>query len=255
MTALTARQAREARKLTASVTRGPERVKDAQRLRYQVFSEEYNCNLGAATPGIDADRFDPWCEHLMVTDEASGQLVATTRILHQRDLTNTGGFYSASEFDLANLTGLSGNIAELGRTCVHPDYRTGATISLLWSELAAYLIREQVDYLIGCASISMADGGHKAWRIAEHLRQTYLTPEHQRVTPHRALPHITPGSLSDRPVQIPPLIKAYMRLGARICGEPCWDPDFRCADLLVLLEVQALADRYSRHFIQRRAAE
>jgi putative hemolysin len=253
MTAQTARQqTRRGRNLQVGITRCPQQIEAAQRLRYRVFSEEYGSDLGATTPGLDADHYDTLCDHLIVTDEDTGQLVATTRILHQNDTAGTGGFYSAGEFDLASLARLPGTIAELGRTCVHPDYRNGGTISLLWAAVAEYLVERQVSYLIGCASISMADGGGRAWRIARHLQQTFLSGPESRVTPRRPLPYLAhPGQDVDnhQTEDIPALIRAYMRLGAKVCGEPCWDPEFRCADVLVLLEVSNLSRRYSRHFL------
>lgn len=245
MTAMTAR----ARQLTTGITRDPDVIEEAQRLRYDVFSAEYGSDLGATTPGLDADTFDSLCDHLTVRDAESGNLVATTRILHQREVDGVEHFYSAGEFDLSALAQLPGTLAELGRTCVHPDYRNGATISLLWSTLASYLQEHRIDYIIGCASISMADGGHRAWRIANQLQQTYLAEEAFRVSPLKALPHLTHSVSAERPAAIPPLIRTYMRLGARVCGAPCWDPEFRCADLLVLLEVDKLAARYSRHYL------
>lgn len=250
MTAQTARANRPARRLTTLISRDTVHIEAAQRLRYAVFSEEYQSDLGAEVPGLDADRFDNHCDHLLVTDTASGQLVATTRVLHQSHAGAAGGFYSEGEFSLDNLRHLPGQVAELGRTCVHPDYRNGATISLLWATVAEYLMSRDVDYLIGCASIGMSDGGLKAWRITEHLQRNYLTEPHLRVTPHRALPHLTDAVSDDRPVDVPALIRAYMRLGARVCGAPCWDPEFRCADLLVMLDVKQLAGRYSRHFMR-----
>ncbi|MFC4259516.1 GNAT family N-acetyltransferase [Marinobacter lacisalsi] len=252
MTAQTARAA-ASRRLLTQVTRDPELVLQAQRLRYDVFSAEYDSDLGAEIPGLDADPFDQWCDHLMVTDSTTGELVATTRILRQDQIVHTGGFYSESEFDLSQLLSRPGRVAELGRTCVHPDYRTGATIGLLWATLAAWLTEHRVDRVIGCASISMSDGGLKAWRIARHLQDRYLSSGEDRVWPRRSLPHLTRAD-SGRPVDIPALIRAYMRLGARVCGEPCWDPEFRCADVLVLLEVSELSARYSRHFMRRSSA-
>ncbi|WP_148861906.1 GNAT family N-acetyltransferase [Marinobacter fonticola] len=249
MSAEHARSASPARRLKASITRDPATLEAAQRLRYRIFSEEYDSDLGATTPGIDQDDYDAHCDHLVVTDIQTGQLVATSRVLHQRDAEKAGGFYSEGEFDLSSLYQLPGQLAELGRTCVHSDYRAGATISLLWASVAEYLVLENVDYLIGCASISMADGGHKAWRITQQLQQRYMTNKAQRVSPRRALPHLTNATENGQNPDIPPLIRAYMRLGARVCGEPCWDPEFRCADLLVLLEVKKLASRYSRHFM------
>ncbi|HLT14597.1 MAG TPA: GNAT family N-acetyltransferase [Marinobacter sp.] len=245
-------QPRRGRNLKTELTRCPDKVKAAQRLRYRVFSEEYGSDLGATTPGIDADRYDAVCEHLTVTDADTGELVATTRILHQDDHGPVGGFYSNGEFDLSALQRLPGTVAELGRTCVHPDYRNGGTITLLWAAVADYLTQRNVSYLIGCASISMADGGTKAWRIARHLQRDYLCAPEYRVTPLRPLPHLAHPE-QDRVEDIPALIRAYMRLGAKVCGEPCWDPEFRCADVLVLLEVSNLTGRYSRHFLRQTA--
>ncbi len=245
----TVRPRRTARRLTSDITRDPGLIEAAQRLRYQVFSEEYGSDLGAEVPGLDRDPYDALCDHLIVCDSDTGELVATTRILHEDAALRGGGFYSSGEFDLAALNRLPGTVAELGRTCVHPDYRNGATIALLWSAVAEYLLDRKVAYVIGCASISMADGGLKAWRIARQLQREYLADDQYRVRPRRELPHLTHAADDNRAVAIPPLIKAYMRLGAKVCGEPCWDPEFRCADLLVLLEVSNLAARYSRHFL------
>ncbi len=239
------------RRLTTLVTRDPDWVRKAQILRYDVFSEEYGSDLGAGEPGIDADHFDRVCDHLLVIDQHSDEPVATTRILHQR-ATPESGFYSETEFDLSRLRKVTGTFAELGRTCVHPRYRNGATIGTLWSGVAEYLLSEGVDYLIGCASISMVDGGSRAWRVAQHLKANYLAEDRFRVTPHRELPHLTCAApTGDSDSRVPALISAYMRLGARVCGEPCWDPDFRCADLLVLLDVQKMSARYVRHFMRK----
>lgn len=251
MTATTASlQPRRGRNLSIELTRNPALIEAAQRLRYRVFSEEYGSDLGATTPGLDADSYDGACDHLVVTDVDTGELVATTRILHQDEAISVGGFYSRGEFDLTSLESLPGTLAELGRTCVHPDYRNGGTITLLWSAVAEYLIQRNVTHLIGCASISMADGGAKAWHVAQFLQQQHLSEPNCRVTPKRPLPHLAHPE-SERSVDIPPLIRAYMRLGATVCGEPCWDPEFRCADMLVLLKVSNLAGRYSRHFMRR----
>lgn len=254
MTAQPIRSVQRARRLITEVTRDPARVREAQELRYQVFSEEYGCDLGAVEPGLDADQFDSRCDHLMVSDSSTGTLVATTRILRSADAALAGGFYSEGEFVLSTLLNNTGNVAELGRTCVHPDYRNGATIGLLWATLAGWLDQHKVDQIIGCASIGMSDGGHRAWRIARHLQDRYLSDNEFRVQPRRALPHLMHTSHESRPVEdIPALLRAYMRLGAKVCGEPCWDPEFRCADLLVMLQVSQLAARYNRHFMRQPA--
>ncbi|WP_291831412.1 GNAT family N-acyltransferase [Marinobacter sp.] len=224
----------------------PAQIVAAQRLRYQVFTSEYGAELEPDND-IDQDRFDAWCEHFVVLDQ-SGEVVATSRLLHGEVAARIGGFYSEDEFDLDRLKRNPGVFAELGRTCIRSDCRSGAALSMLWSEVAQYLVKEGIDYLLGCASISMLDGGYKAWCVAQQVQQEHLAAEVFRVTPRRTLPHLASHRAQTDKVAIPPLIRSYMRLGAEVCGEPCWDPAFRCADLLVLLSVDRLAARYARRY-------
>jgi putative hemolysin len=218
----------------------------AQRLRYRTFSEEFGVRVGSL--GIDRDRFDRHCLHLGVEDQATGALIGYTRILPDSAAKRLGRFYSNNEFDLENLWNLPGNTVEIGRTCVHPDYRNGTTITTLWAALARYLMTQRVDYLIGCASVSMADGGAAVSGIMNRLRSRYLTDESLRVYPRLPVPKTIQ---SDEAAAMPPLLKAYVRMGARIAGEPCWDPDFNCADLFIFLEVNKMSARYRDHFFAK----
>lgn len=218
----------------------------AQRLRYRTFSEEFGVRVGSL--GIDRDRFDRHCLHLGVEDQATGALIGYTRILPGSAAKRLGRFYSNSEFDLEKLWNLPGNTVEIGRTCVHPNYRNGTTITALWAALARYLMTQRVDYLIGCASVSMSDGGASVSGIMNRLRSRYLTDESLRVYPRLPVPC---PDRSDEAAAMPPLLKAYVRMGARIAGEPCWDPDFNCADLFIFLEVNRMSARYRDHFLAR----
>ena len=218
----------------------------AQRLRCRTFSEEFGIRISPF--GIDRDRYDRHCLHLGVEDQSTGALIGYTRILPGAAARRLGGFYSNSEFELDSLWQLPGNIVEVGRTCVHRDYRNGTTIAVLWAALAKYLISDQVDYLIGCASMSMADGGTGVASIMPRLRNRYLTDENIRVQPRLPVPATTP---SEDVAAMPPLLKAYVRMGAKIAGEPCWDPDFNCADLFILLEVNKMSARYRDHFLAK----
>jgi len=234
------------RKLTSCVAKESAQIIAAQQLRYEVFTSEYGADMKTDT-GIDEDRFDCWCEHFVVMDQ-NGEVVATTRLLHGEIAEKIGGFYSEDEFNLDRLKQNPGVFAELGRTCIRSDFRSGAALSMLWTEVARYLVQEGIDYLLGCASISMLDGGYKAWRVTQQIRQEYLAAEAFRVTPKRTLPHLASQNTQTDKIVIPPLIRSYMRLGAEVCGDPCWDPAFRCADLLVLLNVDNLAARYARRY-------
>src|SRR5471032_1924033 len=156
------------------------------------------------------------------------------------------GASSEEEFSLHGLGHLQGPILEIGRTCVDPAYRNGGTIAVLWSELAEILNEGAYSYLMGCASIPMHDGGIQAHAIMQRLRERYLCTEHLRAEPKNPLP--TLDLPSNVICEMPPLLKAYMRLGAKICGEPCWDEDFQVADVFILLKRDELCPRYARHF-------
>ncbi|MBF3202347.1 hemolysin, partial [Pseudomonas aeruginosa] len=127
-----------------------------------------------------------------------------------------------------------------------PEYRNGATIAVLWGELAEVLNEGGYRYLMGCASIPMRDGGMQAKAVMQRLRERYLCTDYLQAEPKNPLPPLdVPENLT---AELPPLLKAYMRLGAKICGEPCWDPDFQVADVFILLKRDELCPRYARHF-------
>jgi putative hemolysin len=235
--------------------RHEDEVREAQRLRYQVFAEEMGARLTVprgAPPGHDVDLFDPFCEHLLVraagVDAAPGPVIGTYRVLTPQAARRVGGLYSDGEFDLTRLRPLRAKMVELGRSCVHPDWRSGGAILALWGALAEFMLRNRLDTMVGCASISMHDGGHCAASLWQRLRGTHLAPIAWQVTPRLALP--VDELRGDLPVEPPPLIKGYLRCGARVLGAPAWDPDFNTADLPLLLRVEDLPARYRRHFLE-----
>ncbi len=235
-----------ARRLHAERLEGETALREAQALRYAVFSSEFQARLNGAELGLDMDDFDAHCMHIGVRDLNSGRLVATTRLLDHQAARRLGRFYSEEEFSLHGLAHLEGPVLEIGRTCVAPEYRNGGTIAVLWAELAEVLNEGGYRYLMGCASIPMQDGGIQAEAIMQRLRGRYLCNEHLRAEPRTPLPALqVPENLS---AEMPPLLKAYMRLGAKICGEPCWDRDFQVADIFILLKRDQLCPRYARHF-------
>ncbi|WP_417660438.1 L-ornithine N(alpha)-acyltransferase [Pseudomonas sp.] len=234
------------RRLRAERLIGSAALKEAQALRYRVFSSEFDAKLKGAELGLDMDDYDVHCSHIGVRDLNSGELVATTRLLDHHAAASLGRFYSEEEFSLHGLAHLQGPVLEIGRTCVDLAYRNGGTIAVLWSELAEVLNEGGYSYLMGCASIPMQDGGIQAQAIMQRLRERYLCTEHLRAEPKTPLPGLDlPSNII---AEMPPLLKAYMRLGAKICGEPCWDPDFQVADVFILLKRDELCPRYARHF-------
>lgn len=235
-------------KLTFSLARSANEVTEAQRIRFKVFAEEMGANLPSADLGLDIDRFDEFCDHLLVRDHGNDKVVGTYRILPPAQAVKAGSYYSETEFDMTRLAHLRDRMVEVGRSCVHPDYRDGATITQLWSGLADYVTKHNHEYLIGCASISMGDGGHYAASVYNKIHKLHAAPAEYRVFPHCRLPLESLNQNLD--VIIPPLIKGYLRLGAYIAGEPAWDPDFNCADVFILLPVSRMNARYAKHFMR-----
>jgi putative hemolysin len=234
--------------LTVSLAQTAEEIRAAQRLRYRVFVDEMGAHLSDATEdGLDQDAFDPFCDHLVVRDSVLGQVIGAYRILSYAQAAKAGGFYSETEFDLSRILALAPQLVEVGRSCVHPDYRRGPAITLLWAGLAQYMECFGHRYLIGCASISMNDGGHNALALFQSLKAKHLSPPEWRVFPFRPIPLDRSHRIGEP--SVPPLLKGYLRLGAYICGEPAWDPEFGTADLLVLLPMSRLNPRYAWHFL------
>ena len=238
-------------RVTLAVT--TDEIRAAQRLRYQVFVEEMGADLGDPKIALEQDDFDPYCQHLLVRDAArDDRVVGCYRILSDVEAARAGGYYSQTEFDLSQILKLPGRIMEVGRACVHADYRNGATVSLLWQGLARFMIVHKFDYLMGCNSISLEVGADYIAALYSSLSEGYLSPPEQRVYPHLPLFNSPPNvARCEMQAAIPPLLKAYLRMGAVICGEPAWDPQFNVADLFVLLAVQRIHPRYVRHFVER----
>lgn len=235
-------------RLTLSFAANIDEVREAQRLRYKVFVEAAGLPRPAHHNGLDQDEFDQYCDHLIVRDSCTSAVVGTYRVLGANGARRRGRYYSEQEFDLRRFGHLRHRIAEAGRACIHPDYRSGGVIMLLWAGLAAFMEREKCDYLIGCASVSLADGGHDAAAIYHGLSEANLAPTEYHVVPR--LPYAVRRREPGYKPKVPPLIKGYLRSGAWVCGEPAWDPYFNCADLFMLLPLAKLDSRYARHYFK-----
>jgi putative hemolysin len=228
-------------------------VREAQRLRHQVFAGEMGARLSTPVAGHDIDLFDDFCEHLLVRCQASGQVVGTYRVLTPAQARRVGSFYSDTEFDLTRLRSLRERMVELGRSCVHADHRHGGVIMALWGALFEFMYRNELDTMVGCASIPMLHEGVVSGDVAasvwRQVREAHLAPIEWQVRPRLPLPV---EQLDDSlPVDPPPLIRGYLRLGAKVLGAPAWDPDFNTADLPMLMRMADLPARYRRHFLGR----
>ena len=245
----------EAPRLEVHWARHADELRQAQRLRHQVFVGEMGAQLqcpAGTPPGLDADAFDDHCEHLLVrtaeTDHQRATVVGTYRVLTPDAARRTGGLYTDREFDLGALDALRPRIAELGRSCTHPDWRAGGVVLMLWAALAEFMQHNGLDITVGCASVPLRDGGHAAASLWCQLRAQHLAPLPWRASPYLPLP--VDELRQDLAVEPPPLIKGYLKCGGRLLGPPAWDPDFGTADLPMMMDLADLPAAYRRRFLR-----
>ena len=230
----------------------------AQALRYRVFYDEMGAHPlpEMALSRRDFDRYDAVCDHLIVVDQErphEAQVVGTYRIMRREHARVVGGFYSASEFDISKLTGYSGTIMELGRSCVDAAYRDRATLNLLWRGIAEYLNTHSVDLMFGCASLPGTDPQELAVQLS-YLYHFHLAPEALRA--HALSERFTPMNLLPKDAidpkralaSLPPLLKGYLRVGAFVGDGAVIDPQFNTTDVCVIVKTEMIAGRYTRHY-------
>jgi putative hemolysin len=227
----------------------PTLIEAAQRLRYDVFSTTPGFVLPPASGGLDADRFDEYCDHLLVRDDDTGELVGCYRMLPPSGAIAVGGLYTATEFDVRAFDALRPSLVEMGRAVVRDGHRNGAVVLLMWAGILAYLDRCDYDYVTGCVSVPIETGGAAPGSQIRGVRD-FVLKRHgapYRVRPYRPV-RIEGERLDDiaapgRP-SVPPLMRGYLRLGAKACGEPAHDPDFGVGDFCVLLGKKDADTRY-----------
>lgn len=236
-----------------------EDIDAAQALRYQIFYDEMKAvpSAEAFERGRDGDRFDAFCDHLLVIDrdrhDVNRGVVGTYRLLRRSVADLNGGFYSSSEYDISNLIALRGEILELGRSCVDADHRTRPTMQLLWTAIAAYVWQFDIEIMFGCASLPGIDP--QAMRLElSYLYHYHLAPPALRV---RALPelHVEMRLLSPEQIdrrkalaELPPLIKGYLRLGGFVGDGAVVDKQFNTTDVSILVKTELVTEKYMKHY-------
>jgi putative hemolysin len=235
------------RRFVAEIARDEASVRAAQALRYRVFAQEMGARLHSRVEGLDYDEFDDWCDHLLVRDTSTGQIVACTRLLTDVRARRRGHFYSEGEFDLGQVLNLPGRFLEIGRTCVDPSQRGGVVLSTLWSGLAEYVNRGRFHYLMGCASITPGPHGFAVDAVHRSIDAQSSGSSELDVRSRRPVPESLRCERDESGV--PPLLQAYLRLGCQVLGDPYWDEDFNVMDVFILLDLSRMQDRYEKRFI------
>ena len=238
---------------TVKLADSPEELRAAQALRYDVFVRE----LGGGGPlvdhaeGLERDRFDDFVDHMIVRDDATGQVVGVYRLLREAQAKKAGQFYSEDEYDLAPLRRSGRNLLELGRSCIHRDYRNGVAMFHLWTGLADYVADHGVEVLFGVASFRGTDPAAHAQPLSLLYHQ-HLAPPDLRLRAQPAqfqrMDLLPPDQINRRAamVQVPALIKAYLRLGG-VVGEGAWiDHAFNTIDVCLILDTARMNDRQRR---------
>ena len=247
----------DSKNFMVKIAENHEEIERAQRLRYEVFNLEQGRGLkNAEKYGIDFDEFDEYCLHLLTIDKRSDEVIGTYRA-HLGCIANSAkGFYSSKEYEIHGLYKIADKCLELGRTCVSPKHRSGAIIALLWGGITELLMRADLRYMLGCASLEETDP-LIGWSIYEYFLRKNLICKDYSVIPR-------PGFKFKKPPEkdiaqlianeslindnIPPLLKGYLRLGGMICGEPAFDKDFGTIDFFILVDIETVPDRYKEHF-------
>ncbi|MDN4594006.1 GNAT family N-acetyltransferase [Polycladomyces subterraneus] len=243
--------------LTVKLAENEEERQQVYRLRYRVFVEEKNNRLLANPQKEEYDSYDTYCDHLIVVDHAVGEVIGTYRLLPGDRVQRHCGFYSESLFDLSAFRTWSSMTLELGRSCVAPEYRDGKTIQYLWAGIADYLQQHRFRYLIGCASLPLSELEELNCIYSLMHRNGVLTDQFGiRPIPSRKVEGLKlvdiEGREKDIMSKLPPLLKGYCRLGAKLAIEPAYDPVFSNFVWLVVLETSQVIRRYRRRFLDGR---
>ncbi len=224
-------------------------IERAMTLRYRVFSLEMGARL-ETDAGLDVDGLDAWCAHLIAVDRDAGNVVGTYRVLLPEQARLAGCYYAEREFDLRNLDPIRHDLVELGRACIEPGYRNGVVLMLLWRAMREYVAGFDHQHVIGCCSVPFtADDGVTSARLYRQLAPIHLADARWRVFPRRPL-DLGRDDAPASAVEVPALLKGYLKAGARMLGAPHVDARFGCADFPIMLEVRSLNPRLDERLRQ-----
>ncbi len=245
--------------LQVRLTQTDEEVDAALALRYRIFYDEMRARPSpeVAARKRDFDDFDDHCEHLVVLNHELGDgadaVIGTYRMLRRGGAEAIGRFYSSDEYDISKLIARSGEILEMGRSCVDAAHRTRAVMQIMWRGIAAYVFANKIDFLFGCASLHGTDPTAMAVPLS-YLYHNHLAPEAfrpvalaERYVDMNLLP---PEEIDFKSAvrDLPPMIKGYLRLGGVVGDGAVIDHEFNTVDVCVVVEIAAITDKYFKHY-------
>src|SRR5438094_3361145 len=238
-------------KYATRLARSADELRRAQRLRFEVFNLELGEGLAESyATGADVDPFDEFCDHLIVEELPTGEIVGTYRLQTGARAAANIGYYSEREFDFTPYEPLRGEMIELGRACVHAEHRNFNLLHLLWRGIARYACERNARFLMGCSSLTSQDP-MEGVAMYEQLRGKHLARPKWRTVPHPAFRvDVDLVSASASCTTPPKLMRAYLSIGAKICGPPAMDREFGTIDFLTLLDLHALPTIVRAHFLR-----
>ena len=249
----------DSEKFLIKIAETEEELKKTLQLRYKVFNLEQGKGLERAKlTGLDFDEYDEYCLQMIVLNKETNEVVGTYRVHLGSIAYNARGFYSSSECDIAGLGEIADLTMEVGRSCVLPEYRTGAIVALLWGGIAELMMRAELQYLIGCVSLDQKNSA-ATWAIYDHFKKENVvedtlmwgTPKSNYVLkrpPESEIEEYSSNIRRTLKTFLSPLLKGYLRLGTKICAEPLYDPEFGTIDFFILLDTFTMPKRYNRHY-------
>ncbi|WP_213806823.1 GNAT family N-acyltransferase [Granulicella sp. dw_53] len=222
---------------------------EVYRLRFRIFNLELHEGLMSAyADGKDQDRYDAICDHLIVEERTTGEIVGTYRIQMGNVAAENFGYYSEQEFCFGPYEGMRRQIVELGRACIHREHRSPEVLHLLWRGIARYALVNGGRYMMGCCSLTSQDPemGYAVYKSLERYR---VEPELRTApTAEFEMPEMA-GGVDE--IKVPKLLRAYLTIGAKICGVPAIDREFGTIDFLTLLDLETLHPRVAARFLGR----
>ncbi len=248
--------------LQVRLAQSEEEIIAAQKLRYSVFYDEMAAKPDAvmAEKKLDFDEYDDVADHLLVLDHRLGEgakaVIGTYRMMRRKQAAKVGQFYTSSEYDINPLIGQEGDILELGRSCVHANYRTRPTLQLMWRGIANYLLQHDITLMFGCGSLHGTD----PHQLAEELSYLY----HYHLAPPALRPRALDGLYTDMRLipssdinkrrvlsKLPPLIKGYLRVGAFIGDGAFIDHQFNTTDVCIVVKTDLITEKYAKHYLAK----
>jgi len=218
------------------------------RLRYHAFKSK---GIFTRLSHLDIDEYDFSCDHIVIICKETNHVVGTYRV---RPSTFTDDFYSQSEFSLDEFLLRKGGKLELGRACIDPSYRDGAVIDILWRGIGKYSKLCHAKYLFGCSSVKTLDP-LEAGKYYHYLKNNDSLIEEENIAPlskfKKEIPFLTSVETGDLSRELPPLLRVYLKAGAKVYGAPAFDEDFECIDFLTIIDVDKLEPQFARRYFNK----